>query len=199
MNEIDFDKGNGLVPAVVQDVNTRKVLMLGYMNREAYKHTLNSRKVTFWSRSRNERWTKGDTSGNYLELISMHLDCDQDALLVKAIPTGPVCHKGWDTCWNETNEGIGFLNQLEDIVDDRLKRDPEESYTARLASKGIHKVAQKVGEEGVEVVIEALRDDKERLCEESADLIFHLIVTLRMKGLSLKDVSAVLEKRHQQD
>lgn len=199
MNEIDFDKGNGLVPAVVQDGNTGKVLMLGYMNQEAYEHSLNSRKVTFWSRSRNELWTKGDTSGNYLELISMHLDCDQDALLVKAIPTGPVCHKGWDTCWNETNEGIGFLKQLEDVVDNRLECDPEESYTARLAAKGIHKVAQKVGEEGVEVVIEALRDDKERLCEESADLIFHLIVTLRMKGLSLKDVSAVLEKRHQQD
>lgn len=194
--KIDFKKSGGLVPAIVQDADTSVVLMLGYMNEEAYKKTLKSGKVTFFSRSRQTLWTKGETSGNFLLLDKLLLDCDNDTILVKARPTGPVCHTGSDTCFNELNRPNDFLYELEKIVNQRRKVMPEGSYTTHLFKKGINKIAQKVGEEATEVVIEAVDDNRERLLEESADLLYHLIVLLQAKKLTLNDVSDILRKRH---
>ncbi len=194
--KINFKKGGGLVPVIVQDADTSVVLMLGYMNEEAYNKTLKSGKVTFFSRSRQTLWTKGETSGNFLLLDKLLIDCDSDTILVKARPTGPVCHTGSDTCFDEVNRPDDFLYELEKIVAQRHRVMPEGSYTTHLFKKGINKIAQKVGEEATEVVIEAIDDNKERLLEESADLLYHLIVLLQAKDLTLNDVSDVLRKRH---
>ncbi|GGG40419.1 histidine biosynthesis bifunctional protein HisIE [Dokdonia pacifica] len=197
---IDFSKfADGLVPAIVQDARTKSVLMLGYMNEEAYSKTLDSKRVTFYSRSKERLWTKGEESNNYLDLIDIKIDCDQDSLLVLAEPTGPVCHKGTDTCWGERNlPQYGFFSHLEDVIRDR-KDNPEDnpnSYVASLFKKGINKVAQKVGEEAVEVVIEAKDDNDLLFLNESADLIFHLMVLLRAKGFGLRSVEKTLIARH---
>jgi len=194
--KINFKKGGGLVPAIVQDADTNVVLMLGYMNEESYNKTLKTGKVTFYSRSRQTLWTKGETSGNFLLLDKLLIDCDSDTILVKARPTGPVCHTGSDTCFDEVNRPDDFLYELEKIVAQRHRVMPEGSYTTHLFKKGINKIAQKVGEEATEVVIEAIDDNKDRLLEESADLLYHLIVLLQAKDLTLNDVSDVLRKRH---
>jgi len=195
--KINFKKGGGLIPAIIQDADSQVVLMLGYMNEEAYKTTLDSKKVTFFSRSRQKLWTKGETSGNFLLLDKMLLDCDNDTILVKARPTGPVCHTGSDTCFDELNTAENdFLYELQEIIEDRRRTMPKGSYTTHLFDKGINKIAQKVGEEATEVVIEAIDDNRERLLEESADLMYHLIVLLQAKDCSLQDVSGVLRKRH---
>ncbi len=197
--KLDFDKNNGLIPAIVQDAQTKTVLMLGYMNEEALKKTKETGLVTFFSRSRQTLWTKGETSGNYLKLVDILVDCDQDTLLVKAIPSGPVCHLGNDTCFAEENTpSIEFLNILETIIASRKREMPEGSYSTHLFNKGINKIAQKVGEEATEVVIEAITHNKERLLEESADLIYHLLVLLKAEDLSLAQVANVLRKRHGQ-
>ncbi len=195
--KINFKKGGGLIPAIVQDAASQIVLMLGYMNKEAYDKTLKSGKVTFFSRSRQTLWTKGETSGNFLLLDKMLLDCDMDTILVKAHPTGPVCHTGSDTCFDEVN-GVDndFLYELEKIVKDRRKNMPKGSYTTHLFDKGINKIAQKVGEEATEVIIEAIDNNKRRLLEESADLMYHLIVLLQEKECTLQDISDILRKRH---
>lgn len=197
-NQIDFNKGDGLVPAIIQDVKTQKVLMLGYMNKESYEQTINSGKVTFFSRSKQRLWTKGEESGNYLLLKDLNLDCDNDTLLIKVDPVGPVCHKGTDTCWNENNtEGsIDFLLQLQQVITERKKNQSEKSYTASLFQKGINKIAQKVGEEAVELVIEAKDSNEELFMGEAADLMFHYLVLLSAKGYSLEQVVDLLKKRH---
>ncbi len=195
--KINFEKSGGLVPAVIQDVKTAKVLMLGYMNQESLEKTKRENKVTFYSRSRKQLWTKGETSGNFLLVKEILADCDADTLLIKAEPTGPVCHTGQDTCFNETNkQGLLFLNSLEQLINERKEKMPENSYTTELFQKGIRRIAQKVGEEANEVVIEAVAGDTERLKEETADLLYHLIVLLAENGLSLPDVCDVLENRH---
>ncbi len=197
--EINFEKStDGLVPAIVQDYKTNKVLMLGYMNREAFEKTTSSNKVTFYSRSKKRLWTKGESSGNLLELVDIKLDCDKDALLIKANPSGPTCHTGSDTCWNEINSAsYGFLTELEEIITDRQKHASiETSYVAGLFDKGINKIAQKVGEEAVETVIEAKDSNDELFLNESADLLFHFMILLRAKGYGLDDVIGVLEGRH---
>lgn len=196
--KIDFDKCGGLVPAIVQDALTKNVLMLGFMNQEAYDKTVESGKVTFWSRSRQCLWTKGETSGNYLELVSIKNDCDNDTLLVKAHPLGPTCHKGTDTCWGETNElnPILFLTELQDFINRRHEEMPEGSYTTSLFRKGVNKMAQKVGEEAVETVIEATNGTDDKLVYEASDLIYHLIVLLTSKGLRIEDVVKELQMRH---
>jgi phosphoribosyl-ATP pyrophosphohydrolase/phosphoribosyl-AMP cyclohydrolase len=197
MSEPNFSKDpKGLLPAIIQDAYTNKVLMLGYMNEEAYEKTQETKKVTFYSRSKERLWTKGESSENYLNLVSMSVDCDQDAILVKAIPDGPTCHTGADTCWNEKNEGIGFINKLEDVIEGRKNGDDEKSYVKSLFNKGINKIAQKVGEEAVEVVIEAKDNDEELFLNESADLLFHYLILLQAKGYKLKDVIKILEGRH---
>lgn len=197
VEDIDFEKVNGLVPAIVQDAQTGKVLMQGYMNQEAVQMTLDTSKVTFFSRSKQRLWTKGETSQNYLNLVSAHVDCDKDSLLVKVNPDGPTCHLGDDTCWDEENSNeIDFLNYLTDVIKQRRQADPSESYTAKLFSKGINKVAQKVGEEAVEVVIEAKDDNDELFLNESADLLFHYMMLLEAKGFTLKDVISILKVRH---
>ncbi len=196
---IDFSKTEGgLVPAIVQDAITKNVLMLGYMNQEAVDKTLESKKVTFYSRSKNRLWTKGEESGNFLNLVSISVDCDQDTLLIKANPVGPTCHKGTDTCWGEdNNESYGFISELEAIITERVaNKDSANSYVASLFSKGINKVAQKVGEEAVEVVIEAMDNNDQLFKEESADLLFHYLMLLQAKGYSLKDIVTVLKNRH---
>ncbi len=196
---IDFSKTEGgLVPAIVQDAITKNVLMLGYMNKEAVDKTLETKKVTFYSRSKNRLWTKGEESGNFLNLVSMSVDCDQDTLLIKANPVGPTCHKGTDTCWGEdNNESYGFISELEAIITERVaNKDTANSYVASLFSKGINKVAQKVGEEAVEVVIEAMDNNDQLFKEESADLLFHYLMLLQAKGYSLKDIVTVLKNRH---
>ncbi len=195
---IDFDKMNGLVPAIVQDAGTLKVLMLGYMNREAYEKTLETKLVTFWSRSRNELWTKGETSGNYLHLVDVRADCDRDALLVRARPDGPVCHTGSDTCWGEENKSnpLCFLSELGDFIEKRREEMPEGSYTTSLFRDGLNRMAQKVGEEALELVIEAVNGTDERLIYEGSDMLYHLIVLLTSKGLRLEDMAAELETRH---
>jgi phosphoribosyl-ATP pyrophosphohydrolase/phosphoribosyl-AMP cyclohydrolase len=196
---IDFSKTEGgLVPAIVQDAITKNVLMLGYMNQEAVDKTLESKKVTFYSRSKNRLWTKGEESGNFLNLVSISVDCDQDTLLIKANPVGPTCHKGTDTCWGEdNNESYGFISELEAIITERVaNKDTANSYVASLFSKGINKVAQKVGEEAVEVVIEAMDNNDQLFKEESADLLFHYLMLLQAKGYSLKDIVTVLKNRH---
>ena len=197
--EINFDKNtDGLVPAIIQDVYTKNVLMLGYMNRAAYDRTLESGKVTFFSRSKQRLWTKGEESGNFLTLKEISADCDKDALLVTVEPKGPTCHKGTGTCWNtENSAGIQFLSNLEKIIADRQKNATgENSYVASLFEKGINKIAQKVGEEAVETVIEAKDTNDKLFLEESADLLFHYLILLRAKGKSLEDVTDVLEQRH---
>lgn len=193
---IDFKKDNGLVPAVIQDAATGKVLMLGYMNEDAYNKTLAEKKVTFFSRSKNRLWTKGETSGNFLELVEMDPDCDNDALLVKVNPVGPVCHTGNDTCWNEKNENeYSFLQALETIIKKRKNNPDDNSYTSQLFQKGVNKIAQKVGEEAVEMVIESKDNNKELFLNESADLLFHYLILLHAKGYELADVIEVLKKR----
>jgi len=196
--KIDFSKNDGLVPVIVQDTKTDKVLMLGYMNQDAYEKTMKENKVTFFSRSRQELWTKGETSGNELLIQEILLDCDGDTLLIKANPTGPVCHTGKDTCFNETNVGSeDFLFTLEKIIEDRKKSAPEESYTAKLLSDGLDKISQKVGEEATEVIIAALNQTDVQLKDEVADLLYHLMVLLQAKGVSLSEINSVLANRHQ--
>ena len=196
--EIDFDKLGGLVPAIVQDARTKNVLMLGFMNREAYDKTVATGKVTFWSRTRNCLWTKGETSGNYLNLVEVRNDCDKDTLLVKAIPDGPTCHTGTDTCWGEDNSAnpLLFLTELQDFIEKRHEEMPEGSYTTSLFRKGINRIAQKVGEEALETVIEATNGSNDKMVYEASDLLYHLIVMLTEKGLRIEDVASELQKRH---
>lgn len=195
--KIDFEKTNGLVPAIIQDAKTKNVLMLGYMNEEAVAKTQETGKVTFYSRSKERLWTKGEESGNFLELVDLKVDCDNDALLIQAKPAGPTCHKGTDTCWGEANNSnFSFLSKLEAVIKDRHDNPDEKSYTSSLFKKGINKVAQKVGEEAVEVVIEAKDNSEELFLNESADLLYHYMILLRAKGYDLEDVVKVLEDRH---
>lgn len=195
----DFEKGNGLLPVIIQDSITGKVLMLGYMNAEALEKTRHEGKVTFWSRSKDRLWTKGETSGNFLLVEEIKVDCDHDTLLIKVKPQGPTCHTGADTCFNESNSSrTGFIDQLRRIIKDRKENPSDTSYTASLFAKGINKVAQKVGEEAVELVIEAKDENKDLFMGEAADLLFHYMVLLEAKGYSLDEVMEVLEKRHQQ-
>ena len=198
MIKIDFDKMGGLVPAIIQDAVTKNVLMLGFMNEEAYQKTIDTKKVTFWSRTRNCLWTKGETSGNYLNLVDIRLDCDNDTLLVKVHPQGPTCHLGTDTCWGEDNSlnPILFLSELQNFIDKRHQEMPENSYTTSLFKKGINKMAQKVGEEATETIIAATNGTNDQLVYESSDLLYHLIVMLTAKGLSIEDVASELIKRH---
>tara|TARA_R100001377_G_C3148301_1_gene95342 strand:+ start:33 stop:632 length:600 start_codon:yes stop_codon:yes gene_type:complete len=196
---INFNKyENGLVPAIIQDFRTKTVLMLGYMNQEAFNKTQETKRVTFFSRSKNRLWTKGETSGNFLELNDIQVDCDQDALLVSVKPKGPTCHTGSDTCWNEKNESnFGFLSELERVITDRKENQHDDtSYVASLFKGGINKMAQKVGEEAVEVVIEAKDNNNSLFLNESADLLFHYLILLQAKGFTLKDVESVLKGRH---
>ncbi len=194
---IDFDKMNGIVPAIIQDDKTLKVLMLGFMNEEAYNKTVETGKVTFWSRTKQRLWTKGETSGNFLEVVSITNDCDNDTLLVKANPTGPVCHTGADTCWNETNDNpIMFLTELQRFIDKRHSEMPEGSYTTSLLREGLGRMTQKVGEEAVELVIESMKGDNDRLIYEASDLFYHLIVLLTSKGLRIEDIARELMERH---
>ena len=196
--KIDFEKMDGLVPAIIQDATTKNVLMLGFMNEEAYKKTIETGHVTFWSRSRQTLWTKGETSGHFLNLVSIKNDCDNDTLLVRVNPVGPTCHTGTDTCWGEDNETspILFLTELQDFIDKRKKEMPEGSYTTSLFNKGINKISQKVGEEALETVIEATNGTDEHLVYEASDLLYHLLVMLTAKGLRIEDVAAELQKRH---
>lgn len=200
---IDFEKMGGLVPAIIQDADTRQVLMLGFMNEEAYQKTLQTGHVTFWSRTRQTLWTKGETSGNFLNLVDMKIDCDNDTLLVKVHPDGPTCHTGTDTCWGEDNvqqaSPLLFLGELQSFIDKRKEEMPEGSYTTSLFTKGINKIAQKVGEEALETVIEATNGTKEHLVYEASDLLYHLLVMLTEKGLRIEDVAAELQKRHDPD
>jgi len=199
---INFSKfSNGLVPAVIQDSMTKNVLMLGYMNEAAYQETLASKKVTFFSRSKQRLWVKGEESGNTLDLVSISIDCDSDALLIQAEPNGPVCHEGFDTCWKEKNtSNFGFLTFLENVIQDRKdNKDQVNSYTALLFRKGINKIAQKLGEEAVEVVIESKDDDDLAFLNESADLMFHFLVLLQAKGFRLQNVEKTLSSRHKYD
>jgi phosphoribosyl-ATP pyrophosphohydrolase/phosphoribosyl-AMP cyclohydrolase len=195
--KIDFKKfANGLAPVVIQDSKTGKVLMLGYMNQEALTKTEKEKQVTFFSRSKNRLWTKGEESGNFLKVQEILADCDNDAILIKAIPTGPVCHTGADTCWNEKNESNDFLAYLESVIHKRKNDPSEKSYTASLFQSGINKVAQKVGEEATELIIEAKDNNDELFLNEAADLLFHYLVLLAAKDKNLNDVVGVLKKRH---
>ena len=195
---LDFSNLNGLVPAIIQDQRTSKVLMLGFMNEEALQKTTETGQVTFFSRAKNRLWTKGEESGNFLNVISIESDCDNDTLLIKVNPVGPVCHTGSDTCWNEKNEqnGLDFLKKLQDFIDQRKAEMPEGSYTTSLFRSGTAKIAQKVGEEAVETVIEATNGTEEGFLYEASDLVYHLIVLLRSKGYSLDDIGRELKKRH---
>ena len=197
--QIDFDKLQGLVPAIIQDAVTNKVLMLGFMNREAYEKTIQTGLVTFWSRTRNCLWTKGETSGNVLRVVKILNDCDNDTLLIKVNPAGPVCHTGADTCWNETNERnpLLFLSELQDFINKRHEEMPEGSYTTSLFKDGLNRMAQKVGEEALELVIEATNGTNDRLIYEGSDMLYHLIVLLTSKGLRIEDMAAELAERHQ--
>lgn len=195
--DLDFTKHpDGLLPAIVQDDRTLRVLMLGYMNREALEKTLSTGRVTFWSRSRNRLWTKGEESGHFLELRALSADCDADTVLVKAHPLGPTCHTGADTCWGERNHPADFLSYLEEVIRLRRRSGDPASYVNTLFGKGLPKIAQKVGEESVELVIEAMRDEPDKFLGEAADLMFHYLVLLNAKGVTLHDVTSVLEKRH---
>lgn len=188
---------DGLVPAIIQDDKTQKVLMLGFMNEEAYNKTKETGKVTFWSRTKNRLWTKGETSGNFLNVVSMEADCDNDTLLIKVTPTGPVCHTGTDTCWGEKNENpLAFLGELQRFIEKRYEEMPEGSYTTSLFQSGVGRMAQKVGEEAVESVIEAMACNNERLIYEASDMIYHLMVLLTSKGLKFEDLATELQKRH---
>ena len=213
---IDFDKMGGLVPAIIQDANTRQVLMLGFMNREAYDKTVATGKVTFWSRTRQTLWTKGETSGNFLHLVSMTVDCDNDTLLVKVHPDGPTCHTGTDTCWGEENkpcrteldkqdslraeldkqDSLQFVSDLQDFIEKRKEEMPEGSYTTRLFRDGIAKISQKVGEEALETVIEAISGPDDKLIYEAGDMIYHLLVMLTARGLRIEDIAEELRRRH---
>ena len=215
---IDFEKMGGLVPAIVQDVDTRQVLMLGFMNKEAYEKTLSTGHVTFWSRTRQTLWTKGETSGHFLNLVDMKNDCDNDTLLVRVHPIGPTCHTGTDTCWGEENSmpqgfplqeksapqgfplqpesSLAFLSELQDFIDRRKQEMPEGSYTTKLFRDGVNKIAQKVGEEALETVIEATNGTSEHLVYEASDLLYHLIVLLTEKDLRIEDVAEELHRRH---
>lgn len=197
INQLDFSKADGLIPAIVQDARTQKVLMLGYMNREALEKTLADGKVTFFSRSKGRLWTKGESSGNFLHLKSVVMDCDQDTVLVQAEPQGPVCHTGSDTCFQEVNSGAQFLQHLQAVIQDRRDNPQPGSYTTRLFERGINKVAQKVGEEAVELLIEAKDNNESLFLNEAADLMYHLLVLLAAKGHTLEEVTKVLEERHQ--
>ena len=205
---LDFDKMGGLIPAIIQDADTRNVLMLGFMNREAYDKTIETGHVTFWSRTRNCLWTKGETSGHFLNLVDMKVDCDNDTLLVRVHPIGPTCHTGTDTCWGEentalqgpalqsSNDGLAFLTELQDYINRRHEEMPEGSYTTSLFKKGISRIAQKVGEEALETVIEAVSGTDDKLRYEAADMLYHLIVLLTAKGMRIEDVVEELHKRH---
>ena len=197
--DIDFGKMGGLVPAIVQDSVTMKVLMLGFMNEEAYDKTLSSGKVTFYSRSRKCLWTKGATSGNYLNVVSIKADCDNDTLLIQARPDGPVCHTGTDTCWGEDNAAnpLLFLSSLQDFVEKRREEMPEGSYTTSLFKDGVNRMAQKVGEEALEAVIEAVGGSDERLVYEASDMFYHLIVLLAAKGIRIERIAEELRARHE--
>ena len=195
---IDYAKyADGLVPAIIQDKRTSKVLMLGFMNEAAVQKTQELQKITFFSRTKNRLWTKGEESGNYLLLKDIKIDCDNDTLLIQVEPLGPVCHTGTDTCWGETNESGNFLSELEKIIADRKLNPTEESYTSSLFKKGINKIAQKVGEEAVELVIESKDDDRELFLGEAADLLYHYLILLRAKECELGDVEKILIDRHQ--
>jgi len=195
--EIKYDQ-NELVPAIIQDAITKNVLMLGYMNEEAYQKTIETKQVTFFSRSKQRLWTKGEESGNFLNLVDIKNDCDNDSLLIQVNPVGPTCHKGTDTCWEEENlPNYGFFSTLENIIEERVaNKDTNKSYVASLFSKGINKIAQKVGEEAVETVIEALDNNDELFLYESADLMFHYLMLLQAKGFTLKDIEKELKGRH---
>ena len=197
--KIDFEKLQGLVPAIIQDAVTSKVLMLGFMNQEAYDKTVETGLVTFWSRTRNCLWTKGETSGNVLRVVQILNDCDDDTLLIKVNPAGPVCHTGTDTCWSETNERnpLLFLTELQDFIIKRHEEMPEGSYTTSLFKDGLNRMAQKVGEEALELVIEATNGTNDRLIYEGSDMLYHLIVLLTSKGLRIEDMAAELAERHQ--
>ncbi len=194
---IKYDS-NGLVPAIIQDATTKNVLMLGYMNEEAYQKTIDTKQVTFFSRSKQRLWTKGEESGNFLSLVDIKNDCDNDSLLIQVNPAGPTCHTGTDTCWKEENtSNYGFFSTLEDVIKERVaNKDTKKSYVASLFSKGINKVAQKVGEEAVETVIEAMDNNDELFLYESADLMFHYLMLLQAKGFTLKDIEKELKGRH---
>ena len=196
--KIDFEKMGGLVPAIIQDAVTQKVLMLGFMNEEAYQKTLDTKHVTFWSRTRNTLWTKGETSGNFLNLVDIKVDCDNDTLLIQAHPDGPTCHTGPDTCWGEENHAnpLLFLTELQDFINRRKEEMPEGSYTTKLFKEGINKIAQKVGEEALETVIEATNGTSDHLVYEASDLLYHLLVMLTEKGLRIEEVAQELQKRH---
>jgi phosphoribosyl-ATP pyrophosphohydrolase/phosphoribosyl-AMP cyclohydrolase len=196
---LDFNKSGGLIPAIVQDAQTNVVLMLGFMNEEAYQATVESGKVTFYSRTKQRLWTKGETSGNFLNVVKILPDCDSDTLLIKANPVGPVCHTGADTCFGETNkDGIYFLQYLQEFITRRFTEQPEGSYTTSLFKKGVNRMAQKVGEEAVETVIEATNGTNAGFIYEASDLIYHLIVLLTSKGFRLEDLAGELKKRHKE-
>ena len=192
---IDFSKGNGLVPVIIQDYCTMQVLMVGYMNKEAFEKTEKEKVVTFFSRSKNRLWTKGETSGNYLSVMEMLSDCDNDTLLIKVKPAGPVCHTGSISCFEE-NTSKGFIYSLEQIINQRITEDVDDSYTNRLFKKGINKVAQKVGEEAVELIIESKDDNVDLFKNEAADLLYHLLILLKAKGINLQNIEEILQNRH---
>ena len=196
---INFDKSGGLVPAIIQDADTCQVLMLGYMNREAYEKTVREGRVTFYSRTRQCLWTKGETSGNFLNVVSIKNDCDEDTLLIRVHPVGPVCHTGTDTCWGEENSAnpLLFLSELQDFIEQRHREMPEGSYTTSLFRDGLNRMAQKVGEEALELVIEACNGTDERMIYEGSDMLYHLIVLLTSKGLRIEQMAAELRERHQ--
>ena len=197
LDKIDWNKGQGLVPAIVQDIDSRQILMLAYMDRAALAQTISGKKVTFFSRSKNRLWTKGETSGNWLDFISGEMDCDADTLLIQARPQGPSCHTGSVTCFNDqTPSNIGFLDQLATLISKRHKTMPEGSYTTSLFAEGKALIAQKVGEEGVELALARMKDDRAEMANEAADLLFHMMVLLEDAGLSLADAINVLQKRH---
>ena len=199
ISSIDFKKVNGLVPIIAQDVDTQKVLMLGFANEDALQATMDTGKLTFYSRSKNRLWTKGEESGNFLDVVSMALDCDKDTILAKVKPHGPVCHTGTDTCWAEANppSELQFIEKLEHVIEDRKKRfNAENSYVASLFAKGINKIAQKVGEEAVEMVIESKDDNADLFLGEAADLLFHYLILLQAKGYKIESVLKILKDRH---
>jgi phosphoribosyl-ATP pyrophosphohydrolase/phosphoribosyl-AMP cyclohydrolase len=195
MKRIDFSKGNGLVPVVIQDNNTLQVLMVGYMNEEAFEKTINEKRVTFFSRSKNRLWTKGEASGNYLNVEEILSDCDNDSILIKVKPAGPVCHTGSTACFGEET-AKGFIYELEKVITQRILNDADDSYTNKLYKKGINKVAQKVGEEAIELIIEARDNNIDLFKNEAADLLYHFMILLKTKGINLQSVEEVLEKRH---